>query len=191
MSWATQTFYSLLEVSIDGLMDKEAKITIPVVQLKWILGSSQTAEGMKALAAKSLSLSRTSLCHEITRPPFLHSRACQMLNFCPHPSQFVGRSFGVLAYLSRRLSQNSCADSSVPFMVEGITDSHCPVSWPLRIVLRSSHDSLSDHTDLLVLNLTNHLKKTLTTPCCQVYGILFAHFSLVSIEWEARLVYMM
>ena len=55
-------------------------------RLVWILGSSRTAEGKKALEARSLSSSRISLCREITRPPRLHSSAWRTLNFCWQPS---------------------------------------------------------------------------------------------------------
>jgi hypothetical protein len=34
------------------------------------------------------------------------------------------------------VSLNSCAKSSVPLSLEGMTLSHCPVSFPRRIVLR-------------------------------------------------------
>jgi hypothetical protein len=46
------------------------------VQLEFILGSSWNAEGKSAREAKSLHASQISLCLEITRPPFLHARAC-------------------------------------------------------------------------------------------------------------------
>ena len=45
------------------------------------------------------------------------------------------RATGVLAWLSKSASLNSCAESSVPLSVEGMTLSHCPVSVPHRIVL--------------------------------------------------------
>jgi hypothetical protein len=44
-------------------------------RLVWILGSSRTAEGKKALEARLLSLSPILLCRELMRPPRLHSSA--------------------------------------------------------------------------------------------------------------------
>jgi hypothetical protein len=50
----------------------------------------------------------------------------------------VGRKVGgVLSYLSKRASQNSCDESSVSLMVDGMTVSQIPVDLSLRIVLRS------------------------------------------------------
>jgi hypothetical protein len=65
-------------------------------QLVCILGLSQTAEGKRALDAKSLNSSWISLWHEIISPPFLQSRACLTLNLCPHLSQCDWRSPGDL-----------------------------------------------------------------------------------------------
>jgi hypothetical protein len=64
------------------------------VQLEFILGSSRTAEGKSAWEAKLLSASWILLCLKITRPPFLHARACCTLNLSPQPLQCVGRSGG-------------------------------------------------------------------------------------------------
>jgi hypothetical protein len=76
-------------------------------RLVLILGSSQSAEGKKALEARSLSLTQISLCREITRPPGLHSSAWRTLNFCWQPSHWIGRSGGQRAYRRRRASRNS------------------------------------------------------------------------------------
>jgi hypothetical protein len=43
-------------------------------------------------------------------------------------SQCDGKSGGDLAYRKSRASWNSEAESSVPFMVDGSTDNHWPVS---------------------------------------------------------------
>jgi hypothetical protein len=49
------------------------------VRLEWIIGSTRTAEGASALDAMWHSSSLISLCHKITRPPTLHSRAWRWL----------------------------------------------------------------------------------------------------------------
>jgi hypothetical protein len=49
-------------------------------------------EGMRALEAKLLSSSWISLWQDITRRPFLHPRACLMLNFWQLPSQCYWRA---------------------------------------------------------------------------------------------------
>jgi hypothetical protein len=99
------------------------------VHLEWIISLTQTAEGASALDAKLHSSSLISLCCRITRPPTLHSRAWRTSNFGPQPSQCDGRSPGVLVWLSKSASLNSCAKISVLLSVEVMTLSHCPVSF--------------------------------------------------------------
>jgi hypothetical protein len=76
-------------------------------QLVWIIGSSRTAKGEKALEARLLSSSQISLCHEITSPPRLHSSAWRTLNLCWQRLHWIGRSGGQRAYRRRRASRNS------------------------------------------------------------------------------------
>ena len=78
------------------------------------------------------------------RPPFLHSNAWWRLNYWLQPSQ-DGRCGppGVLAYhkFSESRKSISTVESSVPFTVDGSTNSPWPVSWPWRMVLRPSKES--------------------------------------------------
>jgi hypothetical protein len=100
----------------------------------WMRGSSRAAEGVKALLAKLTSSSRISSCLKITRPPFLHPSACCREKWASQPSHLSGKLCGVSACLIDNASWNSCAESTVPFTVEGRTESHAPVSFPLEIV---------------------------------------------------------
>lgn len=60
--------------------------------------------------------------------------ACSGENCSPHPSQNLGRALGVRPNLNRMLSLNSSAERSVPLRMEGMVDSHDPVSAERRIL---------------------------------------------------------
>ena len=101
----------------------------------WMYGSSRIAELVSAWEQRAPSSSLISLWRRITRPPFLQVRPCATLKVASHPSHFFGRSGGVRAYRRKRASRNSCAERTVPLIIEGRVESHCPVSLPRRIAL--------------------------------------------------------
>ena len=56
----------------------------------------------------SIFRSRSSLCLNVTKTPFLQLRAWQTVNSSPSASQWVARLVGVLPYLNARASLNHC-----------------------------------------------------------------------------------
>ena len=82
---------------------------------------------MKDFPARSLTLSQNSSWHDMTRSPFLQSRACNIEKLVLHPSHSLGSSGGSMPYLRNRASHHSCSPSSMPFTVDGCIVSHAPV----------------------------------------------------------------
>ena len=86
------------------------------------------------MPARSATSSRRLLRRAMTSPPFLQSRAWQIVKAAPHPSQCISKSVGSMPYHMKRESLHYCASNSVPLTVKGITDSHTPVH-----LIRPSH----------------------------------------------------
>ena len=63
----------------------------------WILGSSETADGVRALLQRSPQSSARMLWRKVISPPILHWHACSAENVALQPLQSVGRRRGVRA----------------------------------------------------------------------------------------------
>ena len=84
----------------------------------------------------------TSLCWPTTKPPFLHTSACLIMNLAPQPSQQRGRSTNPNLYLRRILSLYLFLLRDMPFTVVGWTETHQAPVLVLRVALRASSASM-------------------------------------------------
>ena len=109
-----------LTCSVDSsadLMDPTPFICLSV----WIMGSLESADGVRALAQRSPHSSVRRLWRRVMRHPILQRHTCSTENGVPHPSQSMGRRRILRPILQRTLYWNSWADISVSPKKLGIT----------------------------------------------------------------------
>ena len=90
-------------------------------------GSLHTCIVLKNFLDMSVTPSWNSLWRDMTRSPFLQSRARKMEKLELQPSQNLGRSGGSRPYRRKRTSHHYCAHSSVLFTFDSRTIIHPPI----------------------------------------------------------------
>ena len=122
-------------------------LSVVFCEIGLIRGSSQTLEGLRALAHSSASSCLISSCAPTVSPPYLQSSRCSTVASFPQPSHLVGRDSGRIPYRMEAMSRHSSRLRHVPLTWLGMVVNHAPVCF-LRLMVRSREGGMDEVRDL-------------------------------------------